>query len=145
MAAVALWPGTRATPTVSGLLDVEARPNEVMRLTSEHRADALRRADVRHEPHDQSNAALARTPNPTGTFQTSPVECRYEPEAAHGTTSKFDCTLANGEVVKVKYGGTEEIQSGGGGKPSAQTPRIRRRRDVHRIEGPLLWVPSSAL
>ena len=58
-----------------------------------------------------SNAALVRTPDSTGTLQTSPVECRYEPEAAHGTTSKFNCTLANGEVIKVKYGGTEEIQA----------------------------------
>jgi hypothetical protein len=111
VAALTFWPGTRATPTAPGLLEVPSRPNKAIRLTAESRADALHRADVWHEPRDRSSAALARTPDPTGAFAASPVECRYEPEAAHGTTSKFNCTLADGEVIKVKYGGTEEIQA----------------------------------
>jgi hypothetical protein len=36
------------------------------------------------------------------------VECQFVPEPASGTTSKFDCRLAAGEVVKVKYGLTHE-------------------------------------
>lgn len=37
------------------------------------------------------------------------VECRYEPKATTGTTPKFDCRLADGTVVKVKYGINPEI------------------------------------
>ena len=39
----------------------------------------------------------------------SELECRYEPEKTSGTTPKFDCTLPDGEVVKVKYGENPEI------------------------------------
>ncbi|MDQ3170824.1 MAG: hypothetical protein M3Q55_11855 [Acidobacteriota bacterium] len=39
----------------------------------------------------------------------SELECRYEPEETSGTTPKFDCTLPDGEVVKVKYGENPEI------------------------------------
>jgi hypothetical protein len=36
--------------------------------------------------------------------------CRYVPKPTTGTTSKFDCRLAGGEVVKVKYGRSRERQ-----------------------------------
>jgi hypothetical protein len=54
---------------------------------------------------------LAVTADPLHLVSDSPLECRFEPEPAHGTTSKFDCVLADGEVVKVKYGRTLEIQA----------------------------------
>lgn len=37
------------------------------------------------------------------------LECRYEPKDTTGTTPKFDCRLADGSVVKVKYGINPEI------------------------------------
>jgi hypothetical protein len=37
------------------------------------------------------------------------VRCRFLPKPARGTTTKFDCVLQDGEVVKVKYGSTGEI------------------------------------
>ena len=39
------------------------------------------------------------------------VRCRYLDGPARGTTAKFDCVLPDGEVVKVKYGSTGEIQA----------------------------------
>jgi hypothetical protein len=38
------------------------------------------------------------------------VSCRYVPKPTSGTTSKFDCQLENGEIIKVKYGGSRERQ-----------------------------------
>src|SRR5687768_156875 len=37
------------------------------------------------------------------------IECRYDPETTSGTTPKFDCILATGDTVKVKYGVNPEI------------------------------------
>lgn len=37
------------------------------------------------------------------------LECRYEPKDTTGTTPKFDCRLADGHIVKVKYGLNPEI------------------------------------
>jgi hypothetical protein len=39
---------------------------------------------------------------------TAVTECRYVPKPVTATTPKFDCRLANSEVVKVKYGRTPE-------------------------------------
>ena len=38
------------------------------------------------------------------------LSCRYVPKPTTGTTSKFDCEIASGEVVKVKYGHSRERQ-----------------------------------
>jgi hypothetical protein len=38
------------------------------------------------------------------------VSCRYVPKPTTGTTSKFDCQLENGEIIKVKYGRSRERQ-----------------------------------
>ena len=64
------------------------------------RADALSRAKV----------FLPETGSPVMPATVGPdVECRYEPKATSGTTPKFDCRLADGTVVKVKYGINPEI------------------------------------
>lgn len=74
-----------------------------------YRADALRRARV-WEARDPSRAALGRNPDDlNGLLSVDPVTCRFLPQAADGTTNKFRCVLADGEVVKVKYGHTGEI------------------------------------
>jgi hypothetical protein len=64
------------------------------------RADALARARVfvRDTP-------TLDMPSAAG----SDVECRYEPKETTGTTPKFDCRLADGTLVKVKYGVNPEI------------------------------------
>lgn len=36
------------------------------------------------------------------------VECRYVPKPTSGVTPKFDCRLADGTVIKIKYGNTPE-------------------------------------
>ena len=41
------------------------------------------------------------------------ISCRYVPKPTSGTTSKFDCRLDNGEIVKVKYGHSRERQGEG--------------------------------
>ena len=38
------------------------------------------------------------------------VSCRYVPKQTTGTTSKFDCQLESGEIIKVKYGHSRERQ-----------------------------------
>ena len=59
---------------------------------------------------DASRVDFAADPN-TGVIDSKLTTCRYTPDAVSGTTPKFDCTLANGETVKVKYGYTKEIPS----------------------------------
>ena len=36
------------------------------------------------------------------------LACKFLPRASSGTTPKFDCVLPDGDVVKVKYGGSAE-------------------------------------
>jgi hypothetical protein len=75
------------------------------------RTEALRRARV-WIASDTADADLASNPpDPAGTLSGSIVRCRYLDGATHGTTAKFDCVLPDGEVVKVKYGHTGEIQA----------------------------------
>jgi hypothetical protein len=52
---------------------------------------------------------LARSPRDRKPFATDePLRCRYVPKKITGTTTKFDCELADGTVVKVKYGSGPE-------------------------------------
>ena len=79
--------------------------------TPEERTLALRRARV-WTPTDVAAADVsANPPDPAGTLSDPIVRCRYLDEPAHGTTTKFDCVLRDGEVVKVKYGFTGEIHA----------------------------------
>lgn len=87
-----LWPLTGAAPEVA-------------------RAVALKQARV-WTPVDAAHVDLATNPpDPTGTMSDNIVRCRYLDSPAHGTTAKFDCVLPDGEVIKVKYGHTSEIQA----------------------------------
>jgi hypothetical protein len=49
--------------------------------------------------------------DPTGILSEPLVRCHYLNGPARGTTAKFDCVLPDGEIVKVKYGPTGEIQA----------------------------------
>jgi hypothetical protein len=75
------------------------------------RTAALRQARV-WTPVDGAAADLGvNPPDPAGTLSETLVRCRYLDGPARGTTAKFDCVLRDGEVVKVKYGHTGEIQA----------------------------------
>ena len=72
--------------------------------TEEARKDALRRAVVWQPPQTPIESAdLARTP---GTWPDE-VRCKFKVDEVNGLTPKFECELADGEVVKVKYSGPE--------------------------------------
>ena len=75
------------------------------------RTEALRRARVWIASNTAAADLASNPPDPAGTLSGSIVRCRYLDGAAHGTTAKFDCVLPDGEVVKVKYGHTGEIQA----------------------------------
>ena len=68
--------------------------------------EALRRAQVWEEPATPiEKAKLDRNPDGAHSFAADEVvECRFKPGGIAGTTPKFDCELAGGEVVKIKYG-----------------------------------------
>lgn len=70
------------------------------------RADALRRAKVWLPPATPIPAAdFARNPPGPDTFGTTDVvPCKFELKSSEGRTPKFQCILAGGEVIKVKYG-----------------------------------------
>jgi hypothetical protein len=77
----------------------------------EFREDALRRMKV-WRPADPSAVDFTRNPpDRTGVLSPPIVRCRFVPRPPRGTTSKFDCVLPDGEVVKVKYGHTGEVHA----------------------------------
>jgi hypothetical protein len=67
----------------------------------EIRSDALRRAEV----------YLSRPAKPVVDLDTlePPLTCRFIARYPSGTSAKFDCVLAGGEIVKVKYGRNPEV------------------------------------
>jgi hypothetical protein len=72
---------------------------------------ALRQARVWAPPHDPSTADLTANPGDlSGNLSGDVVRCRYLNGPSEGTTPKFNCVLSSGEIVKVKYGSTTEIQ-----------------------------------
>ena len=75
------------------------------------RTEALRRARVWIASDTASADLASNPPDPAGTLSEPIVRCRYLDSPARGTTAKFDCVLRDGEVVKVKYGHTGEIQA----------------------------------
>jgi len=77
---------------------------------SETREAALASARVWNPPSVPIGQAVLGE-NPSGGWSSSDVvDCRFVAEAVNGMTPKFNCQLADGEVVKVKYGkGNAEI------------------------------------
>jgi hypothetical protein len=72
---------------------------------------ALRQARVWAPPPDPSAADLTANPrDPDGNLSGDLVRCLYLDRPPRGTTPKFDCVLSNGEIIRVKYGSTTEIQ-----------------------------------
>ena len=68
--------------------------------------EAMRRARVWEEPATPiEEAKLDRNPDGGDGFAPDDiVECRFTPAGVAGSTPKFDCELAGGDIVKVKYG-----------------------------------------
>ena len=76
-------------------------------ISSDAREASLRRARVWLEPRRPIGSADFSV-NPPGADSFDPtadVDCTFRPRKIGGTTPKFYCELANGDVVKVKYGG----------------------------------------
>ena len=76
--------------------------------TWEERTLALRQARVWTPIDVAATDVSVNPPDPAGTLSDPIVRCKYVDGPAHGTTTKFDCALRDGEVVKVKYGFTGE-------------------------------------
>jgi hypothetical protein len=78
------------------------------------RNDAFRRARTHLDPVPELSledvAFSAETP-PSVSDLPGLLECRYLYDEPSGTSSKFDCVLANGQIVKVKYGRNSEIHA----------------------------------
>jgi hypothetical protein len=103
------WGGVRYVTTMrAGRAHVDKSSPEWMR-----RQDALRRARVFVEPTSVSaKTPLDRNPRDRQAFgRHERLSCAYIPKPTTGTTTKFDCELPSGEVVKVKYGRTPEVHA----------------------------------
>jgi hypothetical protein len=74
------------------------------------RAEVLARSKVFIDTGaDAGSLDLTKSPRDPRPFDPeTPVRCRYVPKATTGTTTKFDCELDDGSVIKVKYGGLPE-------------------------------------
>jgi hypothetical protein len=75
------------------------------------REDALARARVWRPPDVPiENADFTRNVGDQHALDPAqPLACKFLPRPTSGTTPKFDCILPDGELVKVKYGGSAEI------------------------------------
>ena len=98
-------------PTVLPAHGFEARERDdtlkLPRDTAEQlRQDALARALVWLEPEEPLEAVDLRH-NPRDFFaDAEEVACKFHPQKTSGSTPKFECVFAGGEVLKVKYGAT---------------------------------------
>jgi len=108
-AALTAWSVTAAHRGTApgGFSDSSARESRT--LTGPHatsrRRDAIRRAHLRlEEPILSAADAFPDDAHAT-------VECRFLTRPAEGTSAKFDCILASGNVIKVKYGRNPEIHA----------------------------------
>ncbi|HYN07667.1 MAG TPA: hypothetical protein VES67_09775 [Vicinamibacterales bacterium] len=93
---------------------LRATERDVDRTTPQWRAreEILSRARVfAGDPLPIASLDLSRVPGETQPLDSgATVSCQYVPKPTSGTTSKFDCRLENGEIVKVKYGHSRERQ-----------------------------------
>ena len=76
-------------------------------VSTEQRLDALSRAQVWRAP----GVAVGQVRFSAAASQPESISCRFQITDLGGTAQKFDCTLENGEQIRVKYGRTQEIPS----------------------------------
>ena len=79
-------------------------------VTASVRDDALRGARI-VVGNVRRDALIADPPDPKGVLTGEEVSCTFVPHAPGGTSLKFDCTLDDGEVIRVKYGHQPEIHA----------------------------------
>ncbi len=96
---------TVTAPTPAEIARAQPRSAEERVVSEPVRHDALTRARVWPEPSppvadDQFRAATI-----------DEIACRFVVTRLGGTTPKFDCALASGETIRVKYGSGSEIPS----------------------------------
>ena len=77
-------------------------------MRAQLRDDALKRARIRLGTGDPVSLTMP-PPDPTGILTRDSIDCQFVPRATGGTSFKFDCALADGEIVRVKYGHEPEI------------------------------------
>ena len=82
------------------------QPPKSARVSAEQRNAALRAARVWQSPAIPiGRANLKENPvAPDGFHSTDEVPCRFSLEPVTGTTPKFNCQVAGGDTLKVKYG-----------------------------------------
>ena len=80
------------------------RPAEARVVSREARLDAIARAQVWREP--KGAAGQSHLP-PSAVIDD--LSCRFVLKRLSGTTPKFNCVLASGEEVRIKYGKGAEI------------------------------------
>lgn len=81
---------------------------------AELRLDALRRARTRVDRAAQLSLDDIAFSVDDAVFHPAlvdPIECRFLYDEPSGTSSKFDCVLESGHVIKVKYGRNPEIHA----------------------------------
>lgn len=83
------------------------KPLKSKKVSDAERIDALTRASVWTQPA----TPIARARLDSDPKQPESIECTFAVEEVGGTAPKFDCTLENGERIRVKYGRTPEIPS----------------------------------
>jgi hypothetical protein len=76
-------------------------------VTAEERADALARAQIWRKPA----VPISRAELGPQASQPNELSCRFQITDLNGTAQKFDCTLDDGQLIRVKYGHTPEIPS----------------------------------
>ena len=110
--AVGAWAGGLAAVGICLLLprDHASARAEGDTARAHLREEALRHARSRLGDADH-RALIAPPVDSTGALTVDSVECEFIPRAAGGTSFKFDCALADGEVIRVKYGHEPEIHA----------------------------------
>ena len=76
-------------------------------VSAEERLDALTRAQVWRAP----SVPVGKARLTASASQPESISCRFQITDLGGTAQKFDCTLENGELIRVKYGRSQEIPS----------------------------------
>jgi hypothetical protein len=79
-------------------------------IRAQLRDEALKRARTRLGPGNRLSLTMPPS-DPTGILTRDSVDCQFVPRATGGTSFKFDCALADGEIVRVKYGHEPEIHA----------------------------------
>ena len=80
-----------------------------LKVSRAERNDALARARVRLRDADAAYEPMNKAPY--GESGDEPLPCQFRNKGPSGTTPKFSCVLADGSVIKVKYGLNPEIQA----------------------------------